>query len=406
MGGRQGSCCHPSFDYAKGRMTELSSWVTISGVGETRLGALPDQGCLQLYALAAAEAIRDAGLSIGDIDGVLTIDAMAEPYRIHCTTFAEYMGIRSTYSMTCTNGGATSAAMVAHAAAAIRAGYCNHVLIATADKLQTGLSRDQAVTALADNAGHPQYERPYGPMIPAMYALAASRHMHDFGTTAEQMAEVAVAARMHAALHPNAQARDPIVAADVLGSRMIASPLRMLDCSLVSDGGGALVISRVGAIEPARATVRLLGAGEGHLNEHIHQAPDLTATGAVISGERAFAMAGVTPGEMDFAMLYDCFTITVLIELEDLGFCAKGEGGHFVEGGAIRLGGKLPVNTHGGLLSHGHPGRPGGIFHIVEAVRQLRGGCGDRQVDGARLGLVHGNGGILSTHCTLILGAA
>jgi acetyl-CoA acetyltransferase len=379
--------------------------IAIAGVGETRLGSVPEYGCLQLYALAAKEAIEDAGLSIGDIDGVLTIDSMAEPYRIHCTVFAEYMGIRSNYSMTCANGGATSCEMVAHAAAAIQAGYCNNVLIVTADKLMTGLSRDQAVAAMAETAGHPQFERPYGPTIPAMYALAASRHMHQFGTTAEQLADVAVTMRAHAALHPNAQARTPITRDDVLASRMVASPLRLLDCSLVSDGGGAIVVSRASAVaQRQRPTVCLLGAGEGHLNEHIHQAADLTATGAAVSGRRAFAMAGIQPGEIDVAMLYDCFTITVLIELEDLGFCEKGEGGSFAENGGIALGGRLPVNTHGGLLSHGHPGRPGGIFHIVEAVRQLRGGCGERQVPDAQLALVHGNGGILSTHATLILG--
>jgi acetyl-CoA acetyltransferase len=309
--------------------------------------------------------------------------------------------------MTCSNGGATSCEMVAHAAAAIHAGYCNNVLIVTADKLLTGLSREQAVAALADNAGHPQYERPYGPMIPAMYALAANRHMHDYGTRPEDLAEVAVTMRRHAGLHPNAQMREPITREDVLASRMIATPLHMLDCSVVSDGGGALVVSRADRSRGgARPGVVLLGAGEGHLNEHVHQAPSLTASGAVISGGRAFAMAGLTPADVDVAMLYDCFTITVIIELEDLGFCAKGEGGPFVRSGAIGLGGALPVNTHGGLLSHGHPGRPGGIFHIVEAVRQLRGECGERQVGEARIALVHGNGGILSTHSTLLLGRA
>ncbi|RYG87214.1 MAG: thiolase family protein, partial [Alphaproteobacteria bacterium] len=252
-----------------------------------------------------------------------------------------------------------------------------------------------------------QYERPFGPLIPAMYALAANRHMHEYGTTPEQLAEVAVTMRRHAGLNPNAQARDPITIDDVLNSKMIATPLHMLDCSLVSDGGGALVVSRADAArDMRRRPVELLGAGEGHLNEHIHQAPSLTTTGARISGARAFDMAGLTPREMDFAMLYDCFTITALLQLEDLGFCKAGEGGPFVANGGIGLGGRLPVNTHGGLLSHGHPGRPGGIFHIIEAVRQLRGECGDRQVEAASLGLVHGNGGILSTHSTLILGRA
>ena len=379
--------------------------IAIAGVGETKIGSVPEFGCLQLYALAAKAAIEDAGLSIADIDGVLTIDSVAEPYRIHCTVFAEYMGIRSTYSMTCANGGATSCAMVAHAAAAIHAGYCNNVLIVTADKLMTGLNRDQAIASMAETAGHPQYERPYGPMIPAMYALAANRHMHEFGTTVEQMADVAVTMRRHATLHPNAQMRTPLTREDVLASKLVASPLRILDCSLISDGGGAIIVSKASTIhDKSRPIARLIGAGEGHLNEHIHQAESLTATGAVISGRRAFATAGVRPDEIDMAMLYDCFTITVLIELEDLGFCEKGEGGSFAENGGIALGGRLPVNTHGGLLSHGHPGRPGGIFHIIEAVRQLRGGCGERQVADAKLALVHGNGGILSTHATLILG--
>lgn len=378
--------------------------VAITGVGETRLGKIPELGCMQLYALAAREAILDAGLTLNDIDGVLTIDSMAEPYRIHCTVFAEYMGIRSTYSMTCSNGGATSCAMVAHAAAAINAGYCNNVLIVTADKLLTGLNRDEAVASLASNAGHPQYEGPYGPSIPSLYALAANRHMHEFGTTAEQMAAVAVSHRKNASLNPNAQMREPISIESVLSSKMIATPLHILDCSIVSDGGGAIVVSRADrAKDVKKKPVFLLGAGEGHLNEHIHQAPDLTATGAVISGKNAFAMAGLKPSDINIAMLYDCFTITVIIELEDLGFCKKGEGGAFVESGAIDLDGILPVNTHGGLLSHGHPGRPGGIFHIIEAVRQIRGECNQRQVAGANTALVHGNGGILSTHATLIL---
>lgn len=379
--------------------------IVISGVGETKLGKIPEYGCMQLYALAAMEAIRDAGLELGDIDGVLTIDSMAEPYRIHCTVFSEYMGIKSTYSMTCSNGGATSCAMVAHAAAAIRANYCTNVLIVTADKLLTGLSRDQAVSSLAANAGHPQYESPFGPTIPSLYALAANRHMYEFGTTVEQLADVAVSHRKNASLNPNAQMRDPITRDDVLNSRMIATPFKMLDCSVVSDGGGAIVVSRADA-RPAsgKKPVYLLGAGEGHLNEHIHQAPSLTTSGAALSGKLAYQRSGLSPSDIDIAMLYDCFTITVVIELEDLGFCQKGEGGPFVESGAIRIDGSLPVNTHGGLLSHGHPGRPGGIFHIIEAVRQLRGECDTRQVKAARTALVHGNGGILSTHATLILG--
>lgn len=386
-------------------MGQLGGTTAIVGVAETRLGKVPELGCLQMCALTAKQAVEDAGLLLSDIDGVLTVDSMAEPYRMHSVVLSEYLGIRPRYSMTHSLGGATHCAMVAHAAAALHAGLCEVVLIATSDKLVTGLTKNQAVAALAESAGHPQYERPYGPMIPAMYALAASRHMHEFGTTAEQLAEVAVVHRKHAALHPNAQERAPITRQDVLSSRPIALPLRALDCSLVSDGGGAIVMTRAERARDLRQKpVRVLGTGERHLNEYVHQAPDLTTCGARDSAAQAFAMARLSPRDIGVAMLYDCFTITVLLLLEDLGFCARGESGAFVTSGAIELGGTLPVNTHGGLLAHGHPGRPGGIFHIIEAVRQLRGTCGARQVEGLDVALVHGNGGILSTHATLILG--
>jgi acetyl-CoA acetyltransferase len=384
----------------------LSGEIAIVGVAETKLGSVPDYSPMQLCALSAKEAIEEAGLTIDDIDGVLTIDSMAEPFRMHSVVLSEYLGIRPSYSMTNSIGGATSCAMVAHGAAALHAGLCNNLLIVSSDKLVTGLSKDAAIAALAEHAGHPQYERPYGPVIPAMYALAAQRHMHEYGTSAEQLAEVAVVHRRHAALHPNAQKREPITREDVLASKMVSTPLRQLDCSLVSDGGGALVLTcRDRARDLRKPIVTLLGLGEHHLNEYISQSPDLTTCGAKVSGAQAFRMAKSAPHEIGLAMLYDCFTITVLIELEDLGFCKRGEAGPFVESGGIALGGSLPVNTHGGLLSHGHPGRPGGIFHISEAVRQLRGECGKRQVDGLSKALVHGNGGILSTHATLILGA-
>ncbi len=387
-------------------MSGLRGQAAIVGVAETKMGALPDLGCMQICALTAKEAIEEAGLSLGDIDGVLTIDAMAEPYRMHSVVLSEYMGIQPCYSMTNSLGGATACAMVSHAAAALHAGLCHAVLIVTADKLVTGLTKDKAIAALAESAGHQQYERPYGPMIAAMYALAAGRYMHEYGATPEQLAEVAVVHRRHAALHPNAQETAPISREDVLASRMISTPLRQLDCSLVSDGGGAIVMTRTDrAHDLARTPVTLLGAGESHLNEFVSQAPDLTTCGARLSGEQAYAMAGMSPADIGLAMLYDCFTITVLIELEDLGFCRRGEAGAFVESGNIALGGRLPVNTHGGLLSHGHPGRPGGIFHIIEAVRQLRGECGPRQIADLNAALVHGNGGILSTHASLILGS-
>ena len=317
---------------------------------------------------------------------------------------AEYMQIFSRYCIGAPAGGATTLAMVHHAASAIATRMCNTVLIATGDSLVSGLSRDQAIEAMP-TAGHPQFERPYGPPIPAFYALIARAHQHAYGTTAEQLAAVAVACRKHASLNAAAQMRTPIAVDDVLNSRMVCDPLHLLDCSLVSDGGAAIVMT---AAERARdfrkRPIYLLGTGEGHGHEHISQAVSLTISAAKEAGERAYAMAGLGPADVDFAELYDCFTPVVIIELEDLGFCPKGEGGRFVEDGRIQLGGALPVNTHGGLLSHCHPGHPGSMFGITEAVRQLRGECDLRQVAGARIALVHGQGGIMSSHCTAIFG--
>jgi acetyl-CoA acetyltransferase len=235
--------------------------------------------------------------------------------------------------------------------------------------------------------------------------LIAQAYMHEFGATPEQLASVAVTCRQHASLHPGAQMREPITIDDVMQSRMIADPLRLLDCSLVSDGGAAIVLtSAERAKDFPHQPVYLLGAGEGHGHEHISQARSLTTSAARESGERAYAMAGLGPGDMDLVQVYDCFTPVVLIELEDLGFCAKGEGGAFVAEGHTRLGGRLPMNTHGGLLSHCHPGNPGSMFALTETVAQLRHAAGERQVAGAETALVHAQGGILSSHCSVILG--
>jgi acetyl-CoA acetyltransferase len=267
-------------------------------------------------------------------------------------------------------------------------------------------SRNEAVRSMAESgSAHPQFEVPYGPVVPSLYALIAQRHMHEYGTTPEQLAEVAVTMRRHAGLNPNAHKRDPITIADVLGSRMISSPLHMFDCAIVSDGAAAAIVTTEDrAADMKKRPVHLLGQGYGLRHGHIGDHKQLTTTGAVDSGRDAFALAGVERADIDVAQIYDCFTITVIVELEDLGFCAKGEGGRFVEGGRIGLGGALPVTTHGGLLSGGHPGLPGGFFHLIEGVRQLRGEAGERQVANAELALVHGNGGVASVHCTLILG--
>lgn len=386
-------------------MESLKNKIAIVGVGDTEVGVVRGLSATQLYVKAARLALEDAGITKNDVDGLITCVSFAEPYLYHAEMIAEYMQIFPRYCITAPSGGGTTLAIMHHAASAILTGMCNTVLITMADSQVSGLSRAKAIEAMA-GAGHPQFERPYGAPIPGFYALVARAHQHAYGTTDEQRAAVAVACRKHASMNPAAQMRDPITVEDVLKSRLIADPLHLLDCSLVSDGGGAIIMtSAERARDFKRKPVYLLGVGEGHSHEHISQAHSFVASAAKDAGERAYAMAGLGPRDIDVAELYDCFTPVVIIELEDLGFCPKGEGGRFVEGGRIQLGGELPVNTHGGLLSHCHPGHPGSIFSVTEAVRQLRGECGPRQVKDAKIALVHAQGGILSTHCTGIFGA-
>jgi acetyl-CoA acetyltransferase len=328
---------------------------------------------------------------------------MAQPMLYHAEATAEYLQMFPRYCMAVGAGGGTTFSIIHHAASAILTGMADVVVVSMADSLRTGLSRDQAMATQA-STGHPDFEQPYGLTVPAHYALIAQAHMAEFGTRQEQFAGIAVACRAHAARNPAAQMRDLITVEDVMASRMIADPLHLLDCSLVSDGGAAIVMtSAERAADMRHDPIYLLGAGEGHTHEHIMSAKSLTTSSAREAGQRAYSMAGLGPADMDFAQLYDCFTPTVLVELEDLGFCAKGEGGNFVDSGALAPGGALPVNTHGGLLSHSHAGNPGSMFALTESVWQLRHSAGDRQVANARHGLVHAQGGIMSSHTALIL---
>jgi len=385
-------------------MESLRGKVAIVGAADTEVGVVPHLSATQLYVKAAKLVLEDAGISKEQVDGLITCTSFVEPYMYHAEMIAEYMQIFPRYCLNVATGGGTTLAIMHHAASAIATGVCNTVLITMADNMLSGLSRDRAIEAMS-TAGHAQFERPYGPPIPGFYALIAQAHMHAYGTTSEQLAAVAVACRKHASLNPAAQMRQPITIDDVLNSKMIAHPLHLLDCSLVSDGGAAVVMTSAERAKDFKSRpVYMLGVGEGHSHEHISQARSLTTSAAKEAGERAYAMAGLGPKDIDVAELYDCFTPVVVIELEDLGFCPKGEGGRFVAGGRIELGGELPLNTHGGLMSHCHPGHPGSLFSITEAVHQLRGEGGPRQVKDAELALVHGQGGIMSTHCTMILG--
>ena len=382
----------------------LRGKVAIVGVADTEVGVLPGRTPMEMGVEAALAAIADAGLEKGDIDGLVTCNAMAQPMMYHAEATAEYLQIFPRYCIAAGAGGGTTFSIIHHAASAIATGMADVVVVVMADAMRSGLTRDQAMMVQA-STGHPEFEQPYGPTVPAYYALIAQAHMAEFGTTQEQFAAIAVACRAHAARNPAAQMRDLISVEDVLESRMIADPLHLLDCSLVSDGGAAIVLtSAERAADMQHSPIYLLGAGEGHSHEHISAARNLTTSAAKEAGQRAFEMSGMRPADMDFAQLYDCFTPTVLVELEDLGFCEKGEGGAFVESGALMPGGSLPVNTHGGLLSHSHPGNPGSMFALTESVFQLRGDAGARQVVGSKNALVHAQGGIMSSHTALVLG--
>ena len=382
----------------------LRGKVAIVGVADTEVGVLAGRTPMEMGVEAALAAIEDAGLEKNDIDGLVTCNAMAQPMMYHAEATAEYLQIFPRYCIAAGAGGGTTFSIIHHAASAIATGMADVVVVTMADAMRSGLTRDQAMMVQA-STGHPEFEQPYGPTVPAYYALIAQAHMAEFGTTQEQFAGIAVACRAHAARNPSAQMRDLISVEDVLESRMIADPLHLLDCSLVSDGGAAIVLtSAERAADMKQTPVYLLGAGEGHSHEHISAARNLTTSAAKEAGQRAFEMSGLRPTDMDFAQLYDCFTPTVLVELEDLGFCEKGEGGAFVESGALLPGGSLPVNTHGGLLSHSHPGNPGSMFALTESVWQLRGEASGRQVAGSKNALVHAQGGIMSSHTALVLG--
>ncbi len=384
-------------------ISSLKNKVAIVGVGESDIGRVPHMTGLGLNAQAAKRALDDAGLSVSDIDGVLTAYSFTEPYFMLGSVICEYLGIKPRLNASMIVGGASPAAMLRHAAHAIALGQAQAVLVCAGENRATGQSRDAAVAALTA-VGHPYFEQPYGTSIPSFYAMIAQRHMYEYGTTKAQLAHVAVNTRKHALLHPNAHMKKPSTLEDVLSAKPIADPLGMLDCCLISDAGGAFIVTSADRARDLKARpVYLQGIGEFHTHEHLMCAPSLTEFGAIHSGRAAYDMAGLGPQDIDVAQLYDCFTIVPIIELEELGFCKPGEGGAFFEQGHASIGGRLPVNTHGGMLSHAHAGAAGGLFGIVEAVRQLRGGLGARQVEGAEVALVHNEGGILSSHCTVIL---
>jgi len=373
--------------------------VHIAGVAETALGKVSDQTELSMLALASRDALAEAGMTLRDVDGLFVRTRGTEP----SVEAAEYLGLQPRVTDSSDLGGCSFEAYVGHAFRAVREGHCEVALVAYASRQRSMRARKSAIGLDQSLSG--QFEAPYAPLVPiGNYAMIAQRHMHQYGTTPEQLAEVAVAARRWAALNPKAWARDPLTVDDVLASEYIAEPLRRLDCCLLTDGGGAVVVTTAErARDAARKSVEVIGQGASVTAWHISQVEDLTVTPGVASSKEAYGMAGVGPGDMDVLELYDNFTIATIMELEDLGFCAKGEGGAFVSGGRIAPGGALPCQTMGGGLSYNHPGMLG-LLLIVEAVRQLRGEAGERQVADASLGLVHGIGGVcFGSAATLVL---
>jgi acetyl-CoA acetyltransferase len=373
------------------------SWIT--GVGLTPYGRHEGRSTIDLMSEAAAEALADAGLERQDIDGLICGYSTTLPHLMLSTVFAEHFGLHPHYAHAIQLGGATGCAMGMLAHHLVESGVARNILVVAGENRLTGQTRDAAIQTLAQ-VGHPVYEVPLGPTIPAYYGLVASRYMHEHGVSEEDLAELAVLMRRHALMHPGAQFKQPITVADVMASKPIAAPLKILDCCPVSDGGAAFVVSRE---RTGEVGVRIIGAGQAHTHQHISAAPSLTRFGAAESVERARAAAGVELRDVRYAAIYDSFTITLTILLEEIGLCGRGEAGSRARDGYFDHDGELPLNTHGGLLSYGHCGVAGAMAHLVEAHRQMTGRAGHRQAKDPSLTLLHGDGGVLSSHASLFL---
>lgn len=384
-------------------MPEVSEEVVIIGIGDTPVGRLPGMGPVQIQALAVREALKDAGQTLSDLDGVINLDPYAIPNSMFSTTLAEYLGVKASFVSTVDVGGTVSGmTMLQQAVWAIGSGHCEMAVCVYGENTLTGRPKDVQGLYMKNLLGGEEWEEPFGlqgMVIP--YALVAERYLHDYGATEEDLGAVAVNTRRHALLNENAQMKKPITMEDYSASRMISSPLRLLDCSLVSDGGGALILTtRERARRLGARAIRIRSMAMRTTHNSVVQLPDIEDFGMKDAAHRAFEAAGIGPEDLDLAELHDAFTISVLVTLDAIGLSEPGGAGAFVRSGAAALGGKCPVNTHGGLLSQAHIG---GMLHITEAVRQLRGEAGRRQVPDARIAAVSGNGGVFSVCGVMIL---
>jgi acetyl-CoA acetyltransferase len=377
--------------------------VVIVGAALSDCGRVDDLTEYELHYQGTMRALRDAGLTKQDVDCFMSTGTGTLPP----VDVVEYLGLRPAWVDSTSVGGSSWEFLVEHAMAAIALGLADVAVLSYASTSRSDLKKRLRTANLGFSARGPaQFDSPWGFSLISKYAMVARRHMIEFGTSIEQLAEIAVSARYNASLNPDAYYREPITVDDVQSGPVIADPFTKLHCCIRSDGGGAVVLTSADrAQDCAKKPVRVLGTGEATSHVTMSEWPDITESPCIRSGRQAFERAGVTPGDIDVCELYDSFTSTVLLTLEGLGFCTKGEGGPFVEDGKLRVGGALPTNTDGGGLSACHPGMRG-MFLLVEAVRQLRGECGERQVPGARLACVNGTGGWFSSASTTILGVA
>ena len=373
------------------------SWIV--GSGRTSFGRHEGIDTLGLMADATQLALDDADLKRADIDGVLTGYSTTMPHLMLATLFSEHFGLQAEFALATQLGGATGGVMAALAHDLVAAGRCRKILVVAGENRLTGQSRDSAIQTLAQ-VGHRDYEVPLGATIPSYYALLASEYMNRFGCTGWDLAELAVLMRQHASATPGAQYRTPISVNEVMDSRVIANPLRLLDCCPISDGAVALVVSS----QPRDGVgVKIRGTGQGHLHQHVSAIKDIADTGAAVAVKRAGKDAGMNVSDVTFAAIYDSFTITLVLLLEELGLTPRGTSGAAAREGRFALGGSLPLNTHGGLLSYGHCGVGGGLAHLAEIHRQMKGGNGARQVADPSAALFHADGGVLSSHISIFL---
>lgn len=384
----------------------MSAVPCIVGAGGTAFGRHEGRSALDLMASAAERALADASLQRGEIDGVLCGYATTLPHLMLSTLFCERFGLDPSYAHAMQLGGATGAAMLMLAADLVRGGRCRNVLIVAGENRLSGQSRDSSIQTLAQ-VGDPDCEVPNGASVPAYYALMASRYMHETGTTEADLASLAVLMRAHASRHPDAHLRTPITQEEVLASRSICAPLKMLDCCPISDGAMAVIVSGdAGAGAGGGPRIEVRGAGQAHRHQHLTAMESVMACGAARSASSALAQARLRVTDIDYLAIYDSFTITLAMLLEEIGFAPRGGAARRVRDGDFASGGPLPLNTHGGLLSFGHCGVAGGMAHVVEAFRQLAGRAGERQIGSKTHALLHADGGVMSSHVSVVLSRA